>query len=156
MSTESVLKSRIQADINEALRSGDELLKSTLRMALAAIMNAEVAGAQAVVLTDDQIINLLRSEVKKRAESAEIYAAAGRTELATKETQEMAIIELYLPAAMDAVALASIVAEEVANAAANGQEGPRAMGAVIKAVKERVGAQADGSAIAAAVKSALN
>jgi len=125
-------------------------------MALAAIMNAEVAGAQATVLTDDQIINLLRSEVKKRAESAEIYAAAGRTELATKETQEMVIIETYLPAAMDAAALASIVAEEVANAAANGQEGPRAMGAVIKAVKERVGAQADGSAIAAAVKSALN
>ena len=156
MSTESGLKSRIQADINEALRSGDELLKSTLRMALAAIMNAEVAGAQAVVLTDDQIINLLRSEVKKRAESAEIYAAAGRTELATKETQEMVIIETYLPAAMDAAALASIVAQEVANAAANGQEGPRAMGAVIKAVKERVGAQADGSAIAAAVKSALN
>ncbi len=156
MSTESGLKSRIQGDINEALRSGDELLKSTLRMALAAIMNAEVAGAQATVLTDDQIINLLRSEVKKRAESAEIYAAAGRTELATKETQEMVIIETYLPAAMDATALASIVAEEVANAAANGQEGPRAMGAVIKAVKERVGAQADGSAIAAAVKSALN
>lgn len=156
MSTESGLKSRIQGDINEALRSGDDLLKSTLRMALAAIMNAEVAGAQATVLTDDQIINLLRSEVKKRAESAEIYAAAGRTELATKETQEMAIIETYLPAAMDAAALASIVAEEVANAAANGQEGARAMGAVIKAVKERVGAQADGSAIAAAVKSALN
>jgi len=80
MSTESGLKSRIQGDINEALRSGDELLKSTLRMALAAIMNAEVAGAQATVLTDDQITNLLRSEVKKRAESAEIYAAAGRTE----------------------------------------------------------------------------
>lgn len=156
MSIESGLKSRIQADISEALRSGDELLKSTLRMALAAIMNAEVAGAQATVLTDDQIINLLRSEVKKRAESAEIYAAAGRTELATKETQEMAIIETYLPAAMDAAALASIVVQEVANAAANGQEGPRAMGAVIKAVKERVGAQADGSAIAAAVKSALN
>ena len=156
MSTENGLKSRIQADINDAVRAGDELLKSTLRMALAAIMNAEVAGAQAVVLTDDQIINLLRSEVKKRAESAEIYAAAGRTELATKETQEMVIIETYLPAAMDAVALASIVAEEVANAAANGQEGARAMGAVIKAVKERVGAQADGSAIAAAVKSALN
>jgi uncharacterized protein len=156
MSTESGLKSRIQGDINEALRSGDELLKSTLRMALAAIMNAEVAGAQATVLTDDQIINLLRSEVKKRAESAEIYTAAGRTELATKETQEMAIIETYLPAAMDEAALASIVAEEVANAAANGQEGARAMGAVIKAVKERVGAQADGSAIAAAVKNALN
>ena len=68
----------------------------------------------------------------------------------------MEIIEKYLPAAMDADALAAIVAEEVANAAANGQTGPKAMGGVIKAVKERVGASADGSAIAAAVKSALN
>jgi uncharacterized protein YqeY len=52
-------------------------------------------------------------------------------------------------------ALAAIVAEEVANAAANGQTGPKAMGGVIKAVKDRVGASADGSAIASAVKAAL-
>jgi uncharacterized protein YqeY len=155
MSTETGLKARIQADIAEAVRSGDELLKSTLRMALAAIMNAEVAGSEAVVLSDDQIVNLLRSESKKRAESAEIYEQAGRTESATKERAEIAIIEKYLPAAMDAAALAAIVAEEVATAAVNGQTGPKAMGVVIKGVKERVGASADGAAIAAAVKSAL-
>lgn len=156
MSTETGLKARIQADIAEAVRSGDELLKSTLRMALAAIMNAEVAGSEAVVLSDDQIVNLLRSEAKKRAESAEIYEQAGRTESATKERAEIAIIETYLPAAMDGAALAAIVAEEVAAAAANGQTGPKAMGVVIKGVKERVGAAADGAAIAAAVKSALS
>jgi uncharacterized protein YqeY len=156
MSTETGLKARIQADIAEAVRSGDELLKSTLRMALAAIMNAEVAGSEAVVLSDDQIVNLLRSEAKKRAESAEIYEQAGRTESATKERAEIAIIETYLPAAMDGAALAAIVAEEVAAAAANGQTGPKAMGVVIKGVKERVGASADGAAIAAAVKSALS
>jgi uncharacterized protein YqeY len=155
MSTENGLKSRIQADINDAVRAGDDLLKSTLRMALAAIMNAEVAGAEAVSLSDDQIINLLRSEVKKRAESADIYDQAGRADSATKERKEMEIIEKYLPAAMDADALAAIVAEEVANAAANGQTGPKAMGSVIKAVKDRVGASADGSAIASAVKAAL-
>jgi uncharacterized protein YqeY len=156
MSTETGLKARIQADIAEAVRSGDELLKSTLRMALAAIMNAEVAGSEAVVLSDDQIVNLLRSEAKKRAESAEIYEQAGRTESATKERAEIAIIETYLPAAMDGAALAAIVAEDVAAAAANGQTGPKAMGVVIKGVKERVGASADGAAIAAAVKSALS
>lgn len=156
MSTETGLKARIQADIAEAVRSGDELLKSTLRMALAAIMNAEVAGSEAVVLSDDQIVNLLRSEAKKRAESAEIYEQAGRSESATKERAEIAIIETYLPAAMDGAALAAIVAEEVAAAAANGQTGPKAMGVVIKGVKERVGASADGAAIAAAVKSALS
>lgn len=156
MSTETGLKARIQADIAEAVRSGDELLKSTLRMALAAIMNAEVAGSEAVVLSDDQIINLLRSEAKKRAESAEIYEQAGRAESATKERAEIAIIETYLPAAMDGAALAAIVAEEVAAAAANGQTGPKAMGVVIKVVKERVGASADGAAIATAVKAALS
>jgi uncharacterized protein YqeY len=119
-------------------------------------MNAEVAGAEAVVLSDDQIINLLRSEVKKRAESADIYEQAGRADSAAKERKEMEIIEKYLPAAMDADALAAIVAEEVAIAAANGQTGPKAMGGVIKAVKDRVGASADGSAIASAVKAALN
>lgn len=155
MSTDTGLKARIQADISEAVRSGDELLKSTLRMALAAIMNAEVAGSEAVVLTDDQIINVLRSEAKKRAESADIYEQAGRVDSASKERAEIVIIEKYLPAAMDTAALTAIVADEVAKAASNGQTGPKAMGAVIKAVKERVGASADGAAIAAAVKSAL-
>ena len=111
MSTENGLKARIQADIAEAVRAGDELLKSTLRMALAAIMNAEVAGSEAVVLSDDQIINVLRAEAKKRAESADIYEQAGRAESASKERAEIAIIEKYLPAAMDAGALASIVSE---------------------------------------------
>ena len=117
MSTDNGLKARIQADIAEAVRSGDELLKSTLRMALAAIMNAEVAGSEAVVLSDDQIINVLRSEAKKRAESADIYEQAGRTDSAAKERAEIVIIEKYLPAAMDAAALAAIVDEEVAKAA---------------------------------------
>lgn len=155
MSGTSSLKSRIQNDITDAVRSGDELSKSTLRMALAAIMNAEVAGKEAVVLTDEQVVAVLRSEVKKRVESAQIYQDAGRIELAERERGEVVILERYLPVAMDPDALAAIVAEEVAAAAAAGQSGPKAMGAVIKAVRDRVGDGADGSTIAAAVKSAL-
>ena len=151
----TTLKSRIEADIPKAMKEGDELSKSTLRMILAAIKNAEVAGSEAVTLNDDQVINVLRAEVKKRAESAEIYEQAGRTESAAKERNEITVIEHYLPAAMDADALAAVVAEAVAAAAANGQTGPKAMGVVIKAVKEKVGAAADGAAIAAAVKNAL-
>lgn len=155
MSDTSGLKQRIQNDITEALRSGDELLKSTLRMALAAIMNAEVAGSEAVVLSDEQVTAVLRSEVKKRLESAQIYGDAGRAELAEKESREAEILQGYLPAAMDPAALAAIVAEEVAAATAAGNSGPKAMGGVIKAVRDRVGDAADGSAIAAAVKAAL-
>jgi len=155
MTSESTLKSRIQHDISEAMRSGDELVKSTLRMALAAIMNAEVAGKEAVVLSDEQCVAILRSEVKKRLESAQIYDDAKRVELATKERAESAILEKYLPTAMDPEALAAIVAEEVQRAADQGQTGPKAMGAVMKAVRDRAGDGADGSSIAAAVKVAL-
>jgi uncharacterized protein YqeY len=156
MSVQTALKERIQNDISEALRAGDEMSKSTLRMALAAIKNAEVAGSEAVVLTDEQVVAVLRSEVKKRLESAQIYADAGRQELADKESEEVIILQKYLPAAMDPAALAAIVAEEVAKANEAGQTGPKAMGGIIKAVRDRVGDGADGSAIAAAVKSAVS
>jgi hypothetical protein len=156
MSTQSSLKEKIQNDISDALRAGDELVKSTLRMALAAIKNAEVAGSEAVVLSDEQVVGVLRSEVKKRLESAQIYAEAGRQELADKESKEAVILQGYLPAAMDPAELASIVAEEVAKAADAGQTGPKAMGGIIKAVRDRVGDRADGSAIASAVKSATS
>ena len=155
MSQSDSLKNRMQTDLTEAMKAGDDLTKSTIRMMLAAVMNAEVAGKEAITLSDEQVIGVLRSESKKRLESAEVYDQAGRTELAVKERNEIAIIERYLPAAMDEAQLNAVVSEEVAKAAANGQTGPKAMGVVIKAVKERVGASADGAAIAAAVKSAL-
>ena len=151
----TTLKDRIKFDITEAMKAREEAKLSTLRMVLSALQNAEVAGDEAIVLTDDQAIAVLRSEAKKRAESAQIYADAGRTDAATKERSEQAIIEAYLPAAMSDEDVAKIVAEEVANAAAAGATGGKAMGAVVKAVRERVGASADGGKIAALVKSAL-
>ena len=137
------------------MKAREEAKLSTLRMVLSALQNAEVAGDEAIVLTDDQAIAVLRSEAKKRAESAQIYADAGRTEAATKERAEQVVIEAYLPAAMSDEDVVKIVAEEVANAAAAGATGGKAMGAVVKAVRERVGASADGGKIAALVKSAL-
>jgi len=149
------LKDDIQAAITAAQKGQDALRLSTLRLMLAAIMNAEVAGKEKIELTNDQTIDVLRSESKKRAESAEIYEQNGRAESAQKERAEAAIIAEFLPAAMDDSALNTIVAEEVANAKAAGADGPKAMGVVVKAVRERVGQGADGSRIAAAVKSAL-
>ena len=149
------LKDDIQAAITAAQKGQDALRLSTLRLMLAAIMNAEVAGKEKIELTNDQIIDVLRSESKKRAESAEIYEQNGRAESAQKERAEAAIIAEFLPAAMDDSALNTIVAEEVANAKAAGADGPKALGVVVKAVRERVGQGADGSRIAAAVKSAL-
>jgi uncharacterized protein len=156
MATDQVsIKSRLQSDLTTSMKARDELTTSTIRMLRAAIMNAEVAGAQAIELTDDQTIAVLQSEAKKRGEAADVYEQVGRAESAAKERAELAVIERYLPAAMSDDDLQTIVTEEVAAAAASGAEGQRAMGQVIKAVRERVGPAADGSRIAAMVKGTL-
>ena len=138
------------------MKAGNDIAKSTIRMALSAITNAEVAGDEAVELTDDQVIKVLQSEVKKRQESAEVYEQAGRTEAAVKERAEAEVLSVYLPAALSDDELAGVVQEEVARAAAQGAQGMKAMGAVVKAVRERVGSGVDGSKIADLVKAALS
>ena len=137
------------------MRDRNDLAKSTIRMVLAAIGKAEVAGDAAIELDDDAVLKLLASEQKKRNEAAEMYDQGGRNELATKERAEAAIIARYLPAAISDAELDVIVAEEVAAAAAAGTTGGKAMGAVIKGVRARAGQHADGTRIAAAVKAAL-
>ncbi len=151
----STLKARLQSDLTAAMKERDAAVTSALRMLRAAILNAEVAGDAAVELSDDEVIAVLQSEAKKRAESAQVYDEAGRAEQAAKERAELEVIERYLPAAMSDEELESIVDQELANAAAAGAEGGKAMGVVITAVRARAGASADGARIAALVKSKL-
>jgi uncharacterized protein len=151
----TTIKATLKSDLTAAMKASDDLVKSTLRMALSAITNAEVAGDAAVELSDDAVISVLQSESKKRMESAEVYEQAGRVEAAVKERAEAAVLAKYLPAAMSDDELSAVVAEEVATAAAAGNSGMKAMGLVVKAVRARVGSSADGSKIADLVKAAL-
>ena len=137
------------------MKAGDEVGKSTLRLAIAAVKNAAVAGDQAITLTDDQVLAVLQAEAKKRSEAADIYKEAGRTEAEASERAEGAILERYLPAQISAKELQELVDREVASAAAAGATGPKAMGSVVKAVRAKAGSGADGAAIAAMVKAAL-
>jgi len=149
------LKEQLRADLTDAIREQDEITVATLRLALAAITKAEVAGKEPVTLTDAQILDLLRGEGKRRAEAAELYDQGQRAELAERERAQAAVLQRYLPAEMDDAALDAIVAEEVETARASGVTGGRAMGDVIKAVRARVGSEASGGRVAAAVKAAL-
>ena len=149
------LKETLKNDMTAAMKAREELKKSTLRMALSAITNAEVAGTEAVELNDEQVIKVLQAEAKKRMESAEVYEQNGRADAAAQEKAEAEVLMAYLPAAMSEDELGAIVAEEVAAAAANGNTGMKAMGAVVKAVRERAGSSADGSKIADLVKATL-
>lgn len=146
------LKDQLQADLTAAMKSRDQATTSTLRMLLAAVANAEVAGDSAVELTDAQVLGVLQSEAKKRTESASIYEQAGRAESAAKERAEVAVIERYLPAQLSDTELQQLVDAAVAE---HGAAGPKAMGVVIKAVREQAGPAADGAKIAALVKAAL-
>lgn len=152
----ATMKERLRQDLTAAMRSQDDLVKATLRLVLTTISKAEVSGKQQAELSDDQVVGVIRSELGKRNEAAEIYEKAGRDELALRERSEAEVLSKYLPPQMSKSALQTIVVEEVVRATQAGIQGPRAMGAVIKAVRDRVGASAEGSRIAELVKAELN
>ena len=146
------IETQLREDINEALRARDSVTAGALRMGLAALQNAEVAGKSKIELDDNAALAVIAAEVKKRNESIEIYAAAGRDDLVQQETAERTVLERYLPAAIGDDELQEIVAAVIADIGASGM---KAMGAAIGAVRARVGASADGARISAAVKAAL-
>ena len=149
------LKARLHQDLTAAMRARDEVALSSLRLAMSAIAVAETAGKELVELSDEAVQGVLAVEVRKHHESADAFAGAGRAEQAARERAEAAVLEAYLPAALSPEQLEALVAEEVANAAAAGATGMKAMGKVVSAVRARAGSTADGAAIAALVKAAL-
>ncbi|MCX6461572.1 MAG: GatB/YqeY domain-containing protein [Actinobacteria bacterium] len=149
------MKQRLQSDLTESIRSRDEVRSATLRMALSAITNEEVSGKQARILTDDEVITVLGREAKKRRESVEAYTAANRPELADRESAELAVLANYLPEALSEEELAGLIAAAVDAARAQGHEGMKAMGVVMKQLQPQITGRADGAAVAAAVKAAL-
>src|SRR3954454_18912565 len=93
----TTLKTRLESDLRDSMKARDEMVTSTLRMAISAVRAAEVAGKQARELNDDEVLGVLAKEAKKRREAAEAFTAAGRAESAAKELSEEKIIERYLP-----------------------------------------------------------
>src|SRR3954453_13930823 len=92
------LKEQLRADLTTAMKTRDELRAATLRMALTAVTTEEVAGKQARVLSDDEVMTVLTREAKKRREAAEAFDGAGRPELAARERAELGVLTGYLPA----------------------------------------------------------
>ena len=153
----STLKAQLRSDLTAAMKARDELVKSTLRMTLTAIGTAEVAGTEARELSDDEVLKVIAKEAKKRAESAEAFAAAGRAELAAQERAEGEVLDRYLPTQLSDDELAAIAATAVEETTAELGEkpGPRQMGQVMKKANAAAAGRADGGRIAAAVKSLL-
>lgn len=148
----SALKEKLRNDLSAAIKARDDVRTRTLRMALTAVTNEEVAGKQARELSDDEVVKVLAREAKKRREAADAFADAGRPEQAAAERAEGEVINHYLPAQLSDEELAGLVSAAIAE---TGAAGPRAMGQVMKVVRPKIGDRADGGRIAAEVKRQL-
>ncbi|MFJ4439605.1 GatB/YqeY domain-containing protein [Streptomyces sp. NPDC088923] len=151
----TTLKSTLRDDLQSAIKARDELRSATLRLTLTAISKEEVSGTKARELSDEEVLQVLAKEAKKRREAADAFAQAGRTEQAEREQAEGEVLAHYLPRQLDDAELDEIVAGAVAEARAAGAEGPKAMGQVMKLVGPKVKGLAEGGRVAAAVKKAL-
>jgi uncharacterized protein len=148
------LKDRLRTDLVSAMKARDELRAGTLRMVLAAVTNAEVAGKAARELSDDDVVGVLSSEAKKRREAATAFDDGDRPEMAERERAEAAVIADYLPEQLTGEEVLAIVSEAVDRVGAR-EEGMRAMGKVMGVVQPQVRGRADGSAVAAEVRRQL-
>lgn len=148
----STLKEQLKADLTAAMRERDQVRAGTIRMALTAVTNEEVAGKEQRELTDDDVLKVLAKEAKKRREAAEAYESAGRAELAEVEQSELAVLETYLPKQLDDAELERIVREAVA---ASGATGMQQMGVAMKAANAAVAGRAEGGRVAAVVRQVL-
>ena len=151
--TDSPLKTQIQHDLQDAMRARDKVRSGTLRMTLASITNAEVAGVEARELSDDEVLKVVAKEAKKRKESSAAYTGAGRPELAAVEEAELVVLEGYLPAQLDDDALTAIV---VAAVESSGATGLQQLGLVMKVAQAQVAGRADGGRVAAVVRQVLS
>ena len=152
--TNSAMKQRLTDDMTTALKARDELRLSTLRMALAAIQKAEVAGKAAKELSDAEVTDVLTSEAKKRREAVTAYREAGRDELADKEQAEAEVLAEYLPEQLTEDEITALVTETIAQTGA-AELGPRSIGKVMGALQPKVKGKADGAFVAAEVKRQL-
>ncbi len=146
------LKDRLRIDLTASMKARDELTTATLRMALTALGNEEVAGKAARALSDEQEIAVLAREAKKRREAAEAFRSGGAGDRADRELAEEQVLAGYLPAPLTDEELEALVAQAIAETGANG---PQAMGTVMKTVGPIVAGRAEGGRVAAAVRAAL-
>jgi hypothetical protein len=144
------LHERLEAEMKEALRARESLRLETIRGVRGAIRNREIETGE--TLDNEGILRVIRTLVKQRAEAIEQYERGGRDDLVAAETAEKEILEAYLPAAPDAVAVEAAVRAVIAEV---GASEPRDMGRVMKPVLERLGAGADGAVVSQVVRKIL-
>lgn len=140
-----MLKDKLSEDLKAAMKAGDAQKRDVLRMLTSAIKNKEIE--KRVELTDEQVLETIASEVKKRKDSITQFTAGNRMDLVEKEEAEIAVLKTYLPEQMNEEDLKKIIKETVA--------GMTNIGEAMKAVMAKVKGKADGALVSKLVKDAL-
>lgn len=163
-----MLKEKIQQELNKSIKKKEELKLSALRMISAAILNKEKEKryklskekpdlkeeelAKESQLIDEEIVEVISTEIKKRKEAAADYEKGGREELAEKEKKEIEILQKYLPEQLSEEEIKKLAEEAVEK---TGAKEPKDMGKVMAELMPYVKGKADGSLVSKIVKDLL-
>ncbi len=149
-----MFRERFTSDLKDAMRAGEKLRVSTLRLMISAIKSADIEARPAGKdpIDDAAIINVLSKMIKQRRDSAEQFANGGRPEMAASELAEIGLIENYLPKQMDEAATKAAIAKAITD---TGAVSPKDMGKVMAALKAAYAGQMDFGKVGGIVKDAL-
>jgi uncharacterized protein YqeY len=145
-----MLKEKLMEDLKSAMKEKDEIKKNTVQMVRAGILQIE--KDKGIEVEDNQIIDIIAKEVKKRKDAAIDFEKGGREDLVEKNNKEIEILSAYLPKQLSKEEIKAIVKEIIAEVNATTIKD---MGKVMKSAKEKIGAAADGKTINEVVKSLL-
>ncbi|EFT6703842.1 GatB/YqeY domain-containing protein [Campylobacter coli] len=145
------LKEQILNDIKEAMKQKDDFKRDTLRTLNAAFKQVEVD--ERIELSDERILKIIASEIKKRKDTIELYSKGGREDLAQKEQKEIALFESYLPQQLSDEELQAALKEMIANL---GVSSLKDQGLVMKEAKAKFGARVDGKRLNVTLRELLN
>jgi uncharacterized protein YqeY len=146
----STPQERLSDDVKAAMKAQDKERLGAQRMLLAAVKNEKIELGHD--LDDAEFHAVVRRQIKQRRDSIEQFRAGNRIEMAEKEERELAVLEGYLPAQASEDAIRAAIAEVIA---AEGLSGPKGLGPIMKAIKAKFGATADGSLVNRLAKEAL-
>jgi uncharacterized protein YqeY len=150
----AALANQLNEDLKDAMRAKDTLALSTLRAVKSALKNAAIEqGGADTVLDETQTVSIIRKQIKQRQDSVEQFSKGGRSELAEKESAEIAILERYLPAALTPEEVSAMVQAAIAETGASSRA---EMGKVMKIVQEQSAGRVDGKTLSQAVMQALS
>ncbi len=145
------LKEQILNDIKEAMKQKDDFKRDTLRTLNAAFKQVEVD--ERIELSDERILKIIASEIKKRKDAIELYSKGGREDLAQKEQKEISLFESYLPQQLSDEELQAALKEMIANL---GVSSLKDQGLVMKEAKAKFGARVDGKRLNVTLRELLN